>query len=101
MKKAAETLQASLEDKKTNLEVSIANDEEKKSDEQEDKLDNEADLKGQKDYKASIKDDCDFTLRTFTERAEKRQAELSGLTGAKEFLAGYDKTALLDKRVNQ
>merc|ERR1719399_1754077 len=40
MLKAAQTLQSSLEDKKTNLEVSIANDEEKRSDEHELKLDN-------------------------------------------------------------
>merc|ERR1719326_2302620 len=97
--KDAQTLEANLEEKKTNLEVSIANDEESKSDEENLKLENQGDLKSEMDYKAAIKTDCDWILKAFSERAEKLQAELSGLLGAKEFLAGYGKAAFLDKRV--
>merc|ERR1712176_552748 len=85
--KSAQTLQKTLEAKKINLETAIANLGEEKSDESELKLENQGDLKGEMDYKASIKVDCDWILKAFAERAEKRQAELSGLLGAKEFLA--------------
>jgi len=97
----AQTLQKELEAKKINLETAIANFGEEKSDESELKLENQGDLKSEMDYKASIKVDCDWVLKAFTERAEKRQAELSGLVGAKEFLAGYDETAFLDKRLRR
>merc|ERR1719440_1097035 len=95
--KAAKTLEANLEDKKTNLEVSIANDEESKSDEENLKLENQGDLKSELDYKAAIKTDCDWILKAFTERAEKRQAELSGLSGAKEFLAGFQQASFISQ----
>jgi len=93
--KAAEDLKTSLEDKKVNLEDMIATRKEEKSDEEQLKLSNEGDLKDERDYKASIKTDCDWIIGAFEQRASKRQKEHEGLTKAKEFLAGMqaDKAA--------
>jgi len=93
--KAAENLKTSLEDKKVNLEDMIATRKEEKSDEEQLKLSNEGDLKDERDYKASIKTDCDWIIGAFEQRAAKRQKEHEGLTKAKEFLAGMqtDKAA--------
>jgi chromosome segregation ATPase len=96
MYKAAEELKATLETKEVNLEDTIAIRKEEKSDEEELKSENEADLKDELDYKASIKTDCDWILKAFGERATKRQAEFEGLTKAKEFLAGLNKESLLE-----
>merc|ERR1712228_684440 len=87
--KSAEDLKADLETKQTNLEEMIATRKEEKSDEEQLKLSNEADLKDERDYKASIKTDCDWIIGAFEKRAGKRAAEHDGLTKAKEFLAGY------------
>jgi len=96
----AKKLRKTLVTKKVNLEVQIAKTEEDLKDEEADKKKNEGDLKDEEDYKASIKPDCDWILKAFTERAEKRAAELDGLTGAKEYLVGY-KPSLLERRVTK
>jgi hypothetical protein len=98
--KTAEDLKANLNTKKTNLNDMIATRGEEQSDEQQLKLSNQGDLKNERDYKASIKTDCDWIIKAFEGRASKRQAEHVGLTKAKEFLAGLDKTALLQGRRN-
>merc|ERR1712038_2167893 len=82
----AQKLKESLVTKKVNLEVMIA----KKQDE----------LKDEEEYKASITPDCDWILKAFAERAEKRAAELEGLFGAKEYLVGY-KPSLLERRATK
>jgi len=99
--KAAEDLKAKLEAKKLSLEDMIAAHGEEKSDEHQMQLSNEADRKDEKDYKASIKTDCDWIIKAFEERAAKRQAELAGLTKAKEFLAGYNKAALVETKAGR
>jgi len=96
----AKKLRASLVTKKVNLEVMIAKKQEELKDEEADKKKNEGDLKDEEDYKASITPDCDWILKAFAERAEKRAAELDGLVGAKEYLVGY-KPSLLEKRVTK
>jgi len=94
----AQKLKESLVTKKVNLEVMIAKKQDELKDEEADKKKNEGDLKDEEDYKASIKPDCDWILKAFAERAEKRAAELDGLSGAKEYLVGY-KPSLLERRV--
>merc|ERR1719203_1810375 len=81
-------LKSDLIAKKTSLEAAIAKRGQEKQAEEADKLDNENDLQAEQDYKASITNDCDFIIRTFTKRATAREAEMRGLTGAKEFLVG-------------
>jgi len=96
----AKKLRASLVTKKVNLEVMIAKKQDELKDEEADKKKNEGDLKDEEDYKASITPDCDWILKAFAERAEKRAAELDGLVGAKEYLVGY-KPSLLEKRATK
>merc|ERR1712203_766761 len=96
----AKKLREKLVTKKVNLEVQIAKKGEELEAEKADKKKNEGDLKDEQDYKASIKTDCDWILKAFVGRAEKRAAELDGLTGAKEYLVGY-KPSLLEKRATQ
>jgi hypothetical protein len=96
----AEKLKKSLITKKVNLEVTIAKTEDELKDEKADKKKNEGDLKDEEDYNASIKPDCDWMLKAFAERAEKRAAELDGLSGAKEYLVGYQ-PSLLERRATK
>jgi len=88
--KAAEQLKADLEEKLANLETTIARLGEEKADEHRDMEENQEDLKNEQDYKAKITPDCDWIIGSFGERASKRAAELDGLTGAKELLAGMN-----------
>ena len=39
-------------------------------------------------YRADITPDCEWILKAFDERAIARDAEMNGLSGAKDFLAG-------------
>merc|ERR1719265_1424462 len=86
--KAAEELLADLNQKKENLETEIARLGEEKSAEHETMTGNKADLKDEQDYRAKITPDCDWIIGAFEKRAEKRTAEMNGLTSAKEHLAG-------------
>jgi len=91
--KAAQELLLRLETKKTNLETGIAERGVKLSDEQDDKTNNEADLKSEQDYQKQLKPDCDFIIGSFAERVTKRKAEIDGLNQAKDYLAGYQESA--------
>jgi hypothetical protein len=93
----ATKLREKLVTKKVNLEVQIAKKGEELEDEEADKKKNEEELKDEEEYKASIKPDCDWMLKAFAGRAEKRAAELEGLSGAKEYLVGA-KPSLLERR---
>merc|ERR1719215_2374797 len=93
----ATKLREKLVTKKVNLEVQIARRSEQLSWKEADKKKNEEELKDEKEYKASIKPDCDWMLKAFAGRAEKRAAELEGPTGAKEYLVGA-KPSLLERR---
>eukprot|EP00929_Paragymnodinium_shiwhaense_P026376 TRINITY_DN15704_c0_g3_i1.p2 TRINITY_DN15704_c0_g3~~TRINITY_DN15704_c0_g3_i1.p2 ORF type:complete len:750 (+),score=365.43 TRINITY_DN15704_c0_g3_i1:59-2308(+) len=86
---AAKKLQGELEEKKTNLEETIAGKKEDKTDEEGLLEENEATKKETEDYKAKITPDCDWILGAFDKRANHRAAEVDGLTKAKHFLVGY------------
>jgi hypothetical protein len=53
-----------------------------------DKSNTEGELGGQKKYLASIKEECDWLLEKFDDRASKRSSEMDGLVRAKELLSG-------------
>mmetsp|Transcript_39571 Transcript_39571/g.88583 ORF Transcript_39571/g.88583 Transcript_39571/m.88583 type:complete len:706 (-) Transcript_39571:63-2180(-) len=78
-----------LEATKVHLEESIAETQTMKSDEITLMESNDASLKSEKDYRASITPDCDWILGAFDERDVKRAAEMKGLTEAKEYLSQY------------
>mmetsp|Transcript_39572 Transcript_39572/g.88586 ORF Transcript_39572/g.88586 Transcript_39572/m.88586 type:complete len:709 (-) Transcript_39572:30-2156(-) len=79
----------SLEAKKVNLEESIAATNQLKAEETTLMENNEASLKDEEAYLASITPDCDWMIGSFDERDAKREAEMKGLTEAKTFLSQY------------
>lgn len=95
----AEKLKDELLGKKVNLEDAIAKRGKEKTDEEEDKKENIADKDAELKYKAEIKPDCDWIIKNFAARATARAAEMDGLRGAKDFLAGYNPQALLEQKV--
>jgi len=97
-KAAAEKLKEELIAKKISLEEQIAARTEEKAEEEATKATNEALLKDELDYKAKITPDCDWIIGAFEKRAARRTAEMNGLTGAKDFLAGANEAALVQKR---
>merc|ERR1719437_28354 len=98
---AAQKLKDELIAKKESLTLSITKREQDKDDEILDMKANKAALKDEMDYKASITPDCDWIIGAFYKRSSARTAEMNGLAGAKEFLAGYkppsEESALLEK----
>jgi len=85
---AAHNLEKELKEKRVNLSEQIAEHGEHKDDENDKLEDNSGSLADENSYKAEIKPDCDFILRAFSKRDAARQAEMDGLTKAKEYLAG-------------
>merc|ERR1740121_1515807 len=98
--KAALQVRADLVEHKLVLEAAIASDTDLKAKENRKKDHNEAELKDDVAYRKSITPDCDWIIGAFEERARKRVAELSGLRGAKDFLAGAQEAALVQKSKN-
>jgi exonuclease VII small subunit len=92
--KAAKQVKEDLEEKKVTLEEAIASRGQEKTAEQASKDANKADKKGQQDYKAEIKPDCDWIIGAFKERQGRREAELEGLGQAKSYLAGMSPSLL-------
>jgi len=95
---AAEQLKEDLEDRKLTLEKMIAKDKKLKADEEQDMGYNNAELKDEQKYRSEITPDCDWIIGAFTERQTKRVAEMDGLKGAKDFLAGAQEAALVQKK---
>jgi len=95
--KAAETLKEELIEKKTNLIDTIARREEEKTDEHSDMSVNHGDKADELNYKAEIKPDCDWIIRSFTDRHTAREAEMNGLMTAKEYLAGAKVPSLIQQ----
>merc|ERR1719433_2464337 len=93
--KVAKDLEEELQKRIVHLKVLITKRGEERVEEQADMGNNQLDLRNERDYKADIKPDCDWMIGAFEQRAEKRAAEMSGLRGAKDFLAGYKPTALV------
>mmetsp|Transcript_73283 Transcript_73283/g.203237 ORF Transcript_73283/g.203237 Transcript_73283/m.203237 type:complete len:750 (+) Transcript_73283:65-2314(+) len=87
---AAEAFLRELTTTKTDLQTMIARLGVDRAAKQGVKHDQEADLASEKKYKADITPDCDWILGAFQHRAERRAAEVSGLVGAKQFLAGLN-----------
>jgi len=99
---AAQKLKDELIAKKDSLTLSIAKRKDERDIELGDKAANELALKDEVDYKASITPDCDWIIGAFEKRSAARVAEMNGLVGAKEYLAGYkppasEETALLEQ----
>jgi|Transcript_116010 chromosome segregation ATPase len=84
----AQKLWDELDEKRVNLEDTIAKRQEQKADETKDMNENNRDLDEERDYKAKIKPDCDWIVKAFDERAVARASEMDGLVAAKDFLAG-------------
>merc|ERR1719440_733344 len=85
---AAKQLKKELEEKKVTLEETIAKRESEKDDEHADMQVNLKDKADELAWKKEIKADCDFAIRSFEGRRERRKAEMEGLVAAKEYLAG-------------
>mmetsp|Transcript_80106 Transcript_80106/g.141846 ORF Transcript_80106/g.141846 Transcript_80106/m.141846 type:complete len:722 (+) Transcript_80106:81-2246(+) len=102
--KTAAELRAKLVTTKDFLIQAIADRGEDKVEEQRIMNENILDREAEEEYKAEIKPDCDFIIRTFTDRATKRAAEVKGLTDAKEYLVGANypaSSALLEKKASK
>jgi DNA repair exonuclease SbcCD ATPase subunit len=84
----AEKLWKELDEKRVNLEDTIAKRQEQKADETKDMKENKADLTEEEAYKLKITPDCDWIVKAFDERAVARASEMDGLNSAKDFLAG-------------
>jgi len=93
---AAKALIDDLQEKEANLKTSKTQTEEQKDLEHDKMKDNKGSLQDAQDYKASIKDDCDWLLNSFQERVDKRKAEMNGLVSAKEYLQGAAPPAMLE-----
>merc|ERR1719399_2602997 len=96
---AAKKLRKELVEKKVNLETAIAKRTTEKTEEEKDKKANIVDKGSELKYKGEIKPDCDWIIKNFEGRATSREAEMNGLEGAKEFLAGKAPKALLEQKV--
>jgi len=93
----AKKLIAELEDKVKQLNEIIATRKEEMTEEHELMDDNNESLQSEHKHKKEITPDCDWILNAFAGRAEKRAAEMEGLTAAKEFLAGAAPPSMLQR----
>merc|ERR1719454_2422089 len=84
----AKKLEDDLKEKKATLEDLIAKRKEDKEAENKDMKENNKDRDAELAYQADITPDCDWILKAFDQRAVARDAEMNGLSSAKDFLAG-------------
>jgi len=91
----ADQLIKDLGEKKVTLEGIIAERNEDKKSETDDKAFNNKELTSLNNYRKSITPDCNWLLNNFDARAKARAEEAQGLEQAKAFLAGQ--TALVQK----
>jgi len=85
---AAEKLIASLEEKKTNLEEAKADADTKIGDAETLQEDTEGLLFGREEELASMKPNCDWILKNFEIRRDRRKSEMEGLMDAQSLLSG-------------
>merc|ERR1719265_855630 len=85
---AAEKLIASLEEKKTNLEEAKADAYTKICDAETLQEDTEALLFGREEELAAMKPNCDWILKNFEIRRDRRKSEMEGLMDAQSLLSG-------------
>jgi hypothetical protein len=101
---AAEKLVSDLDEKIVTIEGLIADRKEDKEEETKDMHNSERLRDQELKYKAKITPDCSWILKAFDERAAARDAEMNGLTSAKDFLAGQVKeeaASLLEKNMGR
>merc|ERR1719274_417917 len=85
---AAEKLIASLEEKKTNLEEARADTDTKIGNAETLKQDTQALLDGKNEELAAMKPNCDWILKNFEIRRDRRKSEMEGLMEAKSLMSG-------------
>lgn len=95
---AATKLKEELIEKKANLETAIAKRNSEKTEEEQTMKLNIADKDAELKYKGEIKPDCDWIIKNFASRATARESEMNGLSGAKDYLAGYAPQALVQQK---
>jgi len=93
---AAEALIKQLEEKNVELRAAKAETEEQKELEHSQMKENKQSLDDKVKYRESIQEGCDWLLKSFQERVEKRKAEMDGLVTAKEYLTGAAPPAMLE-----
>merc|ERR1719305_507969 len=86
--KAAALKLATLEEKKTNLEEAKAETDVKIGDAETLQEETEKLLKAKEEELKEMKSNCDWIMKAFETRREKRKAELEGLLQAKSYLSG-------------
>lgn len=96
-KKITLELRQRLEDKKANLKDTIDLETQEQSDENSDMDKNQKEKDNELAYQKQIKPDCDWIIGAFKQRETARTSELNGLLAAKEYLAGYQPSSLLQK----
>merc|ERR1719271_1018697 len=97
-KAAAEKLIASLEEKKTNLEEAKADADTKIGDAETLQEDTEGLLFGREEELAAMKPNCDWILKNFEIRRDRRKSEMEGLMEAKSLMSGSGAVSFLQKR---
>mmetsp|Transcript_68774 Transcript_68774/g.120443 ORF Transcript_68774/g.120443 Transcript_68774/m.120443 type:complete len:121 (+) Transcript_68774:95-457(+) len=93
-KRCTTSNQGKLTDKEVTLEGDIAKARDDHSEELTLKNENEGLKTKEEKYHSEIKPDCDWIIGAFDKRAEARAAEMTGLTQAKEYLAGAQSSLL-------
>merc|ERR1719446_1431101 len=87
-KEAAEKLIASLEEKKTNLSEAKADTDTKIGNAETLKEDTQGLLDGKNEELATMKPNCDWILKNFEIRRDRRKSEMEGLMDAQSLLSG-------------
>merc|ERR1719387_1213095 len=92
---AGRKLIASLEEKKTNLNAAVADTDDKINDAERVQSDTQGQLDGRNEELAAIKPNCDWILKNFDLRRDRRKGEMEGLMEAKSLLSGSGGTVLV------
>ena len=92
---AGRKLIASLEEKKTNLNDAKADTDDKINDAERVQADTQGQLDGRNEELAAIKPNCDWILKNFDLRRDRRKGEMEGLMEAKSLLSGSGGTVLV------
>jgi len=88
----AKTLLEELKEKKSSLELNIADANTEIDNEFEEREDQNELWKEEKDYLGTIQPDCEYLYETFEDRREKRNTETQSLIDAKGMLGGTEAT---------
>merc|ERR1719321_102888 len=94
-KEAAEKLIAALEEKKTNLSEAKADTATKIGNAETLKGDTQGLLDGKNEELATMKPNCDWILKNFELRRDRRKSEMEGLMEAKSLMSGSGAVSFL------